>query len=132
VNESGAQIANLHLGNCISDWLARFDLRVSWVFLRQCIFRSAAEALNPQRVVLVSLVFDSVFGRNLHDGVAVPYTPQALWQFCGNDKEKHTLPTTPWILIALLAPNWVVHEATEIDEKTDSKERGRSTRKPRS
>jgi hypothetical protein len=40
----------------------------------------SAEAPKRPRVVLVSLVSDFLSGRYLRDGMAVPYTPQALRQ----------------------------------------------------
>src|ERR1700722_16803791 len=47
---------------------------------RQCILLSIAKSPKPASIVLVSLVNDFPFGRCLHDGVVVPYSPQTLRQ----------------------------------------------------
>jgi hypothetical protein len=52
----------------------------SRLFLRRCILRSVAKAPERASIVLVSLVYDFLFGRLLHDSVVVSDISQAVRQ----------------------------------------------------
>jgi hypothetical protein len=80
LNENSGQVATFNLGNRISGKFSGADLCVSRLFPRQCIFRGIAEAPKSARIVLVSLVYDFLFGRRLHDGVVVSYISQTVRQ----------------------------------------------------
>ena len=77
---SSSEVVTFNLGNRISGKFNGPDLCIPRLFPRQCIFRSTAKAPKPASLVLVSLVEDFPFGRCLHDGVVVSYSPQALWR----------------------------------------------------